>query len=209
MDWLTNNAEEIRLISTVLGIVAALFGFYKFYLQRVEQSQKLDAERRQQTISSWRKAKLQEIMTQSDNLLSIGQLTEKLKASAFDVEFDIEKDDLKEQTVRLLVLELVRDGILVQFLKDIYGLKLLPYNPAAQLTADQVKGNQALRAAFAKIVDFPGRYDSARLFDEVGVEAGLSKADFLLAISDFERMNLASKNAEGFWSPNSSSSVPN
>ena len=152
-------------------------------------------------VDYWRKASLQKIVSSSEAFLSTSQITSALRSSSFDSAIDIKKNELTNDSVRLLILDLIRDGVLGQVWPDSYGITQLPRDISLPMVAAGVRGNMAVRAAFALIHEHPGHYTDISLFEKTKDNIGLSLPDFVLSISDLDARNVAKKGTDGKWSP--------
>lgn len=190
VDW----SEELLTLIALLGAIWSAVAFVR----------KLGEDReaaRQARVNVWRKAKIQEIQHQSPEFLSVTDMTQKLRSSSFDASFDIKKEELSEQAVRLILLEMIRDGILFQVWGDKYGLQQQRFDPTAQMADVQAASYRYYRRAFELILKYPGHYTDDSLFDEVVGTEDFAKSDFILAISELVGRQLARKNEHGKWQP--------
>lgn len=157
--------------------------------------------RRAAQVASWRKASVQRIVSKSESFMTTGEITAALRSTSFDEPFDIKKAELTDESVRLLMLELVRDGVLGQVWPDSYGITQLPRDITLPVVAAGVRGNMAVRGAFALIHEHPGHYTDQSLHEKLRDQVGLSLPDFVLAVSDLDQRKVATKGADGKWSP--------
>lgn len=185
-------SEDILTLVALLGAVWSAYLFVSKIYQDKDETRRIE-------LSKWRKSTVQHIMTTSPDFLTTQQITARLRDSSFEQEFDIKKSELTDQNVRLLLIEMVTERILFQIYDDFYGIQQQKFDPSAQLAADNVKANQMYRAAFELIDRYPGHYTDEKLFEEIGKDSGLTRSDFVLAISDLRIRDIAEKNEVGAW----------
>ena len=195
-DQLVNRAENIL---TLVALLAAIWSAFAFV-------QKIGVERennRLAKVKKWRKSTVQEILHHSPEYMTAVELTDKLKSSSFDAHFDINKSELNEQEVRLLLIDMIADGILIQIYGDLYGLNQYRRDITVNAVVDTILANHAFRAAFSLILKHSGQYNDQRLWTELGAESGLKESDFILAMSELSSRNVAEKDENGKWHPRS------
>ncbi len=151
-------------------------------------------------VDAWRKASVQKIVAKSEAFMTTGEITSALRSNSFDAPFDIRKNELTDDAVRLLMLDLVRDRVLGQVWPDSYGITQLPRDITLPVVAAGVRGNMAVRGAFALIHEHPGYYSDHALHEKLKDQVGLSLPDFVLAVSDLDARNVAKKGPDGKWS---------
>ncbi len=189
-------AEDFLTIAALLGVLWSAIAFVRKIGEDREDA-------RQAKLTAWRKASAQRIMTLSPAFLTTEQITARLRSSSFDAPFDIRKDELTPETVRLLLMELVTDGIFFQQVNDFYGLE---QPPVAALHASAAAGfaDSAVKEAFRLIMRHPGSYTDDKLYEDV-IPAEhremVKRADFIFALHGLTRSGAAQKTAAGRWEP--------
>ena len=112
--------EKMELGTKVAAIITALVAIVVFAISVLDNQE----ARSRAHVDVWRKAAIQKAFHQvGDRTLTISELSDKLKSLAWDEEHDIGKNDLTENEVRVLLVELVSAGILLQRLDDTYSLR--------------------------------------------------------------------------------------
>jgi len=186
-------------VLTLIALIGAIWSAFMFVKKIYEEREGA----RQNQVSRWRIATVQEIMMTSPDFLSTDQIKTKLRDSSFEQSFGVKKNELNERDVRLLLIEMVSTNIIMQVYGDLYGLQQHRFDPSARLAADNVVANDIFRESFDLIRRFPGHYTDEKLFDEIGESSGFRKSDFVLAISDLKIRGFAEKNENGAWVPTS------
>ena len=156
--------------------------------------------KRTSQVNAWRKASVQRLICKSEDYMTTAEITAALRSSSYDISFDINKDELTDEAVRLLLLELIRENVIGQIWPDSYGITQLPRDITLPMAAAHVRGNMAVRGAFALIHEHPNHYTDEMLFQKLKDNVGLSMPDFLLAISDLDTRSFAKKSSDGKWS---------
>lgn len=184
-------------VLTLTALAAATYAGIEFVrgLRAARES------KRAAQVDAWRKASVQKIVAKSEAFMTTGEITSALRSDSFDAPFDIRKNELTNDSVRLLMLDMVRDQVLGQVWPDSYGITQLPRDITLPVVAAGVRGNMAVRGAFALIHDRPGHYTDHALHEKLKEQVGLSLPDFVLAVSDLDTRNVAKKGPDDKWSP--------
>ncbi len=113
--------SKIELGAKIAAIITAMVAVVVFAIS-VLDAQKV---RYRDHVDVWRKAAIQRAFHEANgSTLNVSTLLEKLQSSAWKQEYDIQKDDLTEDEVRVLLVELISGGILRQLSNDTYRLRL-------------------------------------------------------------------------------------
>ncbi len=186
--------EQGLTLAALVGVVYSAIEFVRGTIAQRESCRRAE-------VDQWRKASVQRIVTRSPDFLSVESITQALRSQSFDAPIDIEKNELTVEAVRVLLMEMVKDGIVGQVWNDMYGLVQIHRDVTLSATIANVKGSIAVRTAFAHIHENPGRYLTEELFSKVDPALDISLPDFVLAISDLEFRSVAKKDPDGKWSP--------
>ncbi|WP_171128153.1 MULTISPECIES: hypothetical protein [unclassified Ruegeria] len=184
--------------------MAALIGAIWSAKEFVVSRQRAKELSRAQKTDHWRKLAIHQVLMTSEQFLSTSQVTEQLRASSFDQNIEIKKNELSLPSVRSVLMEMVADGTIGQVFPDHYGIVQIPRDITVGAVADNIRGNRAARDAFAEILKHPGRFTTQELFEEIGGNFDLSSSDFALAILVLEQNHAAKRDQAGKWSPTSS-----
>jgi hypothetical protein len=179
--------------------VAALVGAFWSAVVFVRKVASDREAARRASVASWLKVEIHKVIATSEQMLNVDEVVAALRKASFVTPIVFTKDDLSESNVRLQLLAMVESKVLGQRWPERFRISQLPFDVTGQLTVDMVKGNQAVRKAFGLIKKYPGHYDDARLWQELGPESELSEADFFLALTDLHVRKLARKSADGRW----------
>lgn len=116
--------QKVELGAKVAAIITALVAVIVF---SVGVSDSRNARQNDQ-IDIWRKTAIQKAFhNATDNTLTISTMLQELTSKAFKFEgLDIQKDDLTEDKIRMLLSELISSGIIHQVETDTYALSLSP-----------------------------------------------------------------------------------
>jgi hypothetical protein len=193
-DQFIGHGQEVLTLTALASATYAACEFIRSVWDVREKNRKL-------LVNEWRKVSVQLIVAASEPFMTAEQITSELRSKSFEAPFDIRKNELTVEAVRMLILELIRDGILGQIWPDSYGIIQIPRDVTLPMAVAGVKGSFAVRQAFALIHEHPGRYDDEELFARIGHNLGVTLPDFILAISDLDSRNVANKGPGGKWSP--------
>ncbi|MCE2749327.1 MAG: hypothetical protein LW715_11335 [Rhodobacter sp.] len=191
---LFGGVEQVLTLTALAGVTYSAFEFVKGIKQRREAARKSEVE-------SWLKMRVQEIIATSQDYLNVIEILAKLRSTSFDSEVDVKKNELTESSVRLLLIQMVSEGVVGQVWPDSYGIIQIPRDVSLPLAAIHIRVNFAVRQSWALIHEHPGRYTSDELYERVGIGLELSKPDFLLAISDLDTRGIARLGAGLKWTP--------
>jgi hypothetical protein len=193
-DGFISGVEQTLTLTALAGVTYSAFEFVRSIWQRRETARRSD-------VDAWIKMRVQEIIATSHDFLKLGEILEKLRSTSFDAAVDVKKNELTEASVRLLLIQMVTEGVIGQVWPDSYGITQIPRDISLPLAAIHVRGNFAVRQSWALIHEHPGRYTSDELYERVGKGLELSKPDFLLAVSDLDARGIARVGANQKWSP--------
>ena len=180
--------------------LAALFGVTYSAIEFIRSSRSSREAKRASLVTQWRKANIQRIISLSPDFMCANEITDALRSRSFDTPIDIRKNELTVESVRVLLIDLVKDQIVGQVWNDLYGLAQIQRDITLPMAVAGVKGNLAVRSAFGMIHEHPGRYTDQELFTKIGPDLGMSMSDFVLSMSDLDARNVARKGPDGKWS---------
>jgi uncharacterized membrane protein len=138
--WLLANAEAIRLIATIVGLAAAILGFWRYFEQRRTQISEEAHSRRMGEIEKWREAAAYEIFQRAtspaeDRPAEVGadELLSMLRNSTFDeTGMDIRKEEINRQSITLLLVSMIEKGLIEHLGDNKYVLKINARDVAAR-----------------------------------------------------------------------------
>ena len=189
--------------------LTALVGVTWSAIEFVRSAVTARSEKRAEQVAQWRKASVHKIVANSYDFLTVDQITSTLRSESFEAPIDIKKSELTVEAVRRLIMDLVTERVLCQVWPDKYGIQQVQFDVTRPVAEAGVKGNLALRGAFASIHKHPGRYSDEELYSERDTKLDLSLPDFILALSELEARKVAKKTPDGKWTPISKSTGNN
>ena len=192
-----STAEHVLTIIALLGAIWSAGTFVKKLMDDKENARKAQ-------LAKWRMASVQKIMTTSPNYLTAKQITDMLRSSSFETEFEVEKDELSEEVVRLLLVEMVTNGILFQIYGDAYGLQQQRlYDPGLDASAEFLRNHRATMRGIDLISEYSAHFDDSSLYKKLASEGhqDVSFSGFRSALYDAENRGLIATNDEMKWVP--------
>lgn len=181
------------------ALVAVIWSAYVF-VRKIGEDR--EAERIAK-LKNWRKAQLHKIQHNSDRYMTLTEMTEKLRSSSFSTNFEIKRHEIDDEVVRLLVMDLIADGILFQIYPDVYGLQQHRFDPGAEINSELLVNHRAAMRAIELITEYPDHYDLESLFEKLREEnySTLTMAGFKVALYDAAEKGLIATSSDLKWHP--------
>lgn len=173
------EVSDPRNIKNILGVIAAFVAVATFMFSVFTNY----GREKEDEIRSWQKTAVFDVLTSSkEDVLSFNKIRESYvtKAQTY-VEHDIPKNELSEASTKRILLELIRDGALVQKSKDEYAvavqredlLKKESMSMLRQLGKNAVLTNKLLTI----LAQSPGAHDVKQLVGALSKQATISAAE--------------------------------
>lgn len=219
MIWLSENAETIKLVATLIGIAGGLLGFFKFYDQKQsdiadrkkKRGESLELERekaaraRQASDRAWLQAALHQIFHESETPdLAFDELFEKVIGSAYmDEAVELTKSSFNRKYLRRLLVEMISKGVIEQTAHDVYSLKLRVLSQQDILSRTLIENNAAADEIIRVVRNSPQTYNSRGLVDQLkNAGISLSQMQFEVLLKQLEeQFNLITRDDAGKWMP--------
>lgn len=186
-----NFSQDILVLVALLG---AVWSAYQFSKQVTENRER----RRQQQLEDWRKSSVHLMLHSSSKFMNLKSILEKLRSGSFDTGFEINKNELTEDVVRMLVLKMLQDGQIQQLWGDQYGIQSNGGIFAEVEFVRALTNNFAIKA-FEQIYGQSGELSTDTLYKLVDGESMISKSNFAAALQILVKEQLADLSKQGKW----------
>jgi hypothetical protein len=185
-------AEQILTLAALAGAVWSAYAFIHSLAEKRELVRSAD-------VAKWLKVSVHQLLQGSSNFLTISEITNALRSSSYVTKLEINKEELGEAGVRLLLLEMLEAGTIAQLAADQYGIR--HRDPASTLDELAVTKDQIVREAFAYANMAPGNFDTDSLRQQVCRAVEVSAHNFSFILSGMAREGILQLNQDGRWEP--------
>lgn len=150
MTWLSDNAEAIRLLATIVGLIGGLIGFFKFYDQKrseIKAREKAENEeakiRKEKRNEQWLQTAVYSLFqTRDAEELSFEEIRKEIAhTNFFDKTVDLEPKDLDDVELRRLIVNMIAMGVIEQVGGDCYVQRLKTEDPSKKAMRMMLNNN--------------------------------------------------------------------
>ena len=164
-----------KLAGVIIGIIAVVA-----FISSIADDREA---RRADNVNSWRKAAIHKVLQDnSTKKLEIKAILSEIRNLAWNqAKLDINKDELSEQEIRILLLEMISLGLVNQNSDETHELRfaLKTTSIAAEIIGkDVLKGVRFRIALLNKLKLMPGKYPSETIFNDIAKPTGIDRIEY-------------------------------
>ena len=185
--------QQLLTLAALIGAVWSAVAFIRSLSEKRTLS-------RAKELSKWLKVSVHQLLQSSPEFMRVSDITTALRSSSYVTKLDIQKDELGEAEVRLLLLEMIETGTIAQLAGDQYGIR--HRDQAAALDELALTRDNIVREAFAYANMAPGNFDTENLRQQVIRSIEVSAHNFAFILSGMAKDGIIRLNDEDKWEPN-------